>query len=167
MLWVPGTTKFISTCFLFFPSLIDILIQGPNGAGKSTTIKILSGLETASYGQSRFPRSTKEVLTPNHFPGDLYQSIGFCPQHDALWGKLTPRQHLRLYACIRGCPSNELAGAVDSVLDEVGITEKDVYTEKLSGGNKRRLMLAIASIGRPELIFLDGEFTTICQLAFY
>jgi ATP-binding cassette, subfamily A (ABC1), member 3 len=123
-------------------------------------MKILTGIESPSSGNIRFPFITSESLNSSHYPHILYNSIGYCPQYDALWEKISARQHVALYARIRGCPYNELNSSVESVLDEVGIKpdERDLQSRYLSGGNKRRLMLAVATVGRPKLIFLDGNY---------
>jgi ABC-type multidrug transport system ATPase subunit len=65
---------------------------------------------------------------------------------------------VRLYALLRGCDMASVGSVVEEVLDSVGIDVKDrnFSTSKMSGGNRRRLVLAIASIGNPPLMVLDG-----------
>ncbi|KAJ3410864.1 ATP-binding cassette sub- A member 5 [Chytridiales sp. JEL 0842] len=137
---------------------------GPNGAGKSTTIRILSGLDSPTSGCIRFPNlssSHTPVLTPANYPPHLRSHIGLCPQHDALWPKLTPREHLVLYAKVRGLQNPE--AEAEAVLEDLGILVKDRsrLVEGLSGGNKRRVMLGVAFVGKPKLLFLDEPTTGV------
>ncbi|KAJ3067764.1 ATP-binding cassette sub- A member 2, partial [Rhizoclosmatium hyalinum] len=132
---------------------------GPNGAGKSTTMKILTGLETLTTGRVRFSADSKDVLTATSIPKWVGENIGYCPQHDALWQKLTPYEHLVLYAAIREIP--DVSRAAMEALETVGIKKHGARVQTLSGGNKRRLMLAIATIGSPKLIFLDEPTTGV------
>ncbi|KAJ3017413.1 UNVERIFIED_CONTAM: ATP-binding cassette sub- A member 2, partial [Siphonaria sp. JEL0065] len=132
---------------------------GPNGAGKSTTMKILTGLETLTSGRVRFSSDPADKLTATHIPNFVNSQIGYCPQHDALWAKLTCREHLKFYATIRGISDADAAAA--EAIQKVGIEKADVHSDKLSGGNRRRLMLAIATIGKPKLIFLDEPTTGV------
>ncbi len=83
--------------------------------------------------------------------------IGFCPQFDALFELLTAREHLALYARLKGIHEKDVARVVDEKIAEMGLTE---YADRLagtySGGNKRKLSVAMAMIGEPSIVFLDG-----------
>ncbi|KAI8611916.1 P-loop containing nucleoside triphosphate hydrolase protein [Chytriomyces sp. MP71] len=139
-----------------------MLSTGPNGAGKSTTMKIISGLEACTWGQVRFSSSSKgvETLTASHQPTEfLAKSIGYCPQHDALWPQVTAREHLTLYATLRGVLN--VHAAVEESLTESAVEHPDLPVKGLSGGNKRRLMLAVATIGNPALLLLDEPTTGV------
>ncbi|KAJ3307062.1 ATP-binding cassette sub- A member 2 [Blyttiomyces sp. JEL0837] len=128
---------------------------GPNGAGKSTTIKILTGLETSTSGNYHLP-SLSQSSKP---------SIGLCPQQNALFDKLTSREHIRIYAMIRGVAyvSGDVRDYVEKCLDEVAIEkgDRDVLSERLSGGNRRRLMMAVAAVGRPRVLLFDEPTTGV------
>lgn len=80
--------------------------------------------------------------------------IGYCPQFDALLSNLTGREHVRLYAAIKGTPKEFLKQAVDEKLAAVGLNEfdSDRLAAQYSGGMKRRLTLACATIGQPQLM---------------
>ncbi|KAI9324211.1 P-loop containing nucleoside triphosphate hydrolase protein [Zopfochytrium polystomum] len=152
---------------------------GPNGAGKSTTIRILTGQEPPTSGTAHLPPYTANhpitALTP--YPhARLRSHIGLCPQHDALWDKLTPRDHVWLFGVIRGVvavPTSLLGWLrrgkrqtdeeVETWLEKVAIAtaDRDVLSQKLSGGNRRRLMLAVAAVGRPRVLFLDEPTTGV------
>ena len=92
-----------------------------------------------------------------HEPQKVRRLIGYCPQFDALFGCLTGREHLHLYGAIKGIPKNSISQATENKLEEVGLarTDWDRMSREYSGGMKRRLSLACATIGQPRLIFLD------------
>ncbi|KAF9939968.1 ATP-binding cassette sub- A member 2 [Modicella reniformis] len=130
---------------------------GPNGAGKTTTIKILTGAESPTSGHG-----TIEGLSIAPYHEDLRSMIGICPQFDVLWPKLSPRDHLKLFAKIKGVAAQDLEPAVNQMLEEMGLTEfSDKRSKTLSGGNKRRLSLAMAVIGCPKVVFLDEPTTGV------
>ncbi|EPY33049.1 ATP-binding cassette protein subfamily A, member 9, partial [Strigomonas culicis] len=129
---------------------ISVLL-GHNGAGKSTTINLMTGMLAADrgdcviYGESivRNKRAAR-------------QNIGLCPQHNILWPALTVRQHLEYYAAIKGLRKREREAAVRMLLEGVDMVDKEDYPAKaLSGGQKRKLSVGVAFVGRSRLIFLD------------
>lgn len=130
----------------YFANLVVLV-----GAGKSTTISILTGLI----------RPTKGVVNiyGNDLNDDLHrirQITGVCPQHNVLFPSLTVSEHLLFFGCIKGLSGSKLHNDVDKVIAEVGLTEKrHVISSALSGGQKRKLSLAIALIGDPKFILLD------------
>ena len=84
--------------------------------------------------------------------------IGFCPQFDALYDLLTAREHLSFYAAVKGVPAELVEEAVEVKLREMGLVEyADRATGGFSGGNKRKLSVAMAMIGDPSIVFLDGK----------
>ncbi|KAF9987833.1 hypothetical protein BGZ75_010382 [Mortierella antarctica] len=130
---------------------------GPNGAGKTTTIKILTGAEGPTSGTG-----TIEGLPIAPFHEDLRSMIGICPQFDVIWPKLTVRDHLELFAKIKGVAPEDLNPAIDQMIDEMGLAGVGNKRAKtFSGGNKRRLSLAMAVIGCPKVVFLDEPTTGV------
>jgi len=132
-------------------------LVGPNGAGKSTTVSLLRGDIKPTYGLLYvLDKSLMEDLAGARF------HLGVCPQHDAL-ETLTVREHLEFYAKIRGVPPSRLQPAVNFIIDGVGLKQfaDSPTADKLSGGNKRRLSLAIALVGDPEVLLLDEPTTGI------
>lgn len=82
--------------------------------------------------------------------------MGVCPQHDILFDDLTVREHLEMYANFKGMNSKDIQNAVDKVIEDVDLAVKQHdYAKNLSGGQKRRLSVAIAFIGGSKLIYLD------------
>ena len=124
---------------------------GVNGAGKSTTFAMLTGAISPTSGDA-----TLRGLSILSQQDDLRKLVGFCPQHDALEALLTPRETLTLYARIKGVPSRHVEEEVEGLLrdlDLVMFASKKAGT--LSGGNKRKLCVAVALIGSPQLVLLD------------
>ncbi|KAF9904740.1 hypothetical protein EC991_002377 [Linnemannia zychae] len=130
---------------------------GPNGAGKTTTIKMLTGAESPTSGGG-----TIEGLSIAPFHDDLRSMIGICPQFDVIWPKLTVRDHLKLFAKIKGVAPEHLEASVDQMVEEMGLGPLGNKRAKtFSGGNKRRLSLAMAVIGCPKVVFLDEPTTGV------
>ncbi|XP_041099680.1 ATP-binding cassette sub-family A member 2, partial [Polyodon spathula] len=130
-------------------------LLGVNGAGKTTTFKMLTGDESTTGGEAFI--SGRSILR------DLLkvqQSLGYCPQFDALFEDLTAREHLELYTRLRGVPWKDEERVVKWALAKLELTK---YADKpvgtYSGGNKRKLSTAIALIGYPSLIYLDEPTT--------
>uniref|UniRef100_A0A673ZFD4 ATP-binding cassette sub-family A member 2 n=1 Tax=Salmo trutta TaxID=8032 RepID=A0A673ZFD4_SALTR len=130
-------------------------LLGVNGAGKTTTFKMLTGDESTTGGEAFIGGNSilRELLR-------VQQSIGYCPQFDALFEDLTAREHLELYTRLRGIPWKDEQRVVSWALEKLELSK---YADKpagtYSGGNKRKLSTAIALIGYPSLIFLDEPTT--------
>ncbi|KAG4219044.1 hypothetical protein PC116_g32476, partial [Phytophthora cactorum] len=125
-----------------------LALLGPNGAGKTTTINMIRGDLTPSSG--RIYLEGVDVLKNKRL---AQKHLGVCPQFDAL-DLLTVREHLTFYARCKGV--EDIRGAVAYVMSRVGITaHANKLAAKLSGGNKRKLSLAIALLGDPPVLLLD------------
>ena len=121
-------------------------LLGPNGAGKTTTVEILEGYRRVDGGSVRVLG-----LDPARDGQRLRPRIGLMLQEGGIDGRTTPREALRLYARFYRDPENP-----DRLLELVDL-ERAAGTRfrRLSGGEKQRLGLALALIGRPELLVLD------------
>ena len=125
-------------------------LLGPNGAGKTTTVEILEGYRSRDAGEVEVlgcdPASERARLRSRI--GIVFQSTGVEPY-------LTVRETVLMYASLY--PRRR---AVDEVIDVVGLSEKrDERVVRLSGGQQRRLEMAIALVGDPDLLFLDEPTT--------
>eukprot|EP00270_Netrium_digitus_P003854 TRINITY_DN1466_c0_g1_i1.p1 TRINITY_DN1466_c0_g1~~TRINITY_DN1466_c0_g1_i1.p1 ORF type:complete len:971 (+),score=291.84 TRINITY_DN1466_c0_g1_i1:469-3381(+) len=132
-------------------------LLGPNGAGKSTTINCLTGIiptsggEALIYGNSI--RSASAMAKIRSF-------MGVCPQFDILWDSLTARDHLYLFANVKGLPHDQIVQESEKLLGQVRLLDAGrVRSGSYSGGMKRRLSLAISLIGDPQIVFLDEPTT--------
>merc|ERR1712000_139900 len=86
--------------------------------------------------------------------------IGVCFQHDILWEKLSAGQHVQLFATLKGIESSRVQEVIKKRLSDVGLYGvKDKAAGEFSGGMKRRLSVAIASVGNPKVVFLDEPTT--------
>ncbi|XP_051260065.1 retinal-specific phospholipid-transporting ATPase ABCA4-like isoform X2 [Dicentrarchus labrax] len=130
-------------------------LLGVNGAGKTTTFKMLTGDSDVTSGEATV--AGYSILTDIL---DVHQNMGYCPQFDAIDELLTGREHLYLYARLRGVPESEIPRVAEWGIQKLGLTE---YAGRCagtySGGNKRKLSTAIAMIGCPALVLLDEPTT--------
>uniref|UniRef100_A0A8C7QAX0 P-type phospholipid transporter n=1 Tax=Oncorhynchus mykiss TaxID=8022 RepID=A0A8C7QAX0_ONCMY len=130
-------------------------LLGVNGAGKTTTFKMLTGDTDVSSGEASV---TGHSILTNIL--DVHQNMGYCPQFDAIDDLLTGREHLHLYARLRGVPESEISKVADWAIQKLGLADYAGHTAgTYSGGNKRKLSTAIAMIGCPPLVLLDEPTT--------
>jgi ABC-2 type transport system ATP-binding protein len=121
-------------------------LLGPNGAGKTTTVETLEGYRRADAGTIRVLG-----LDPISQARDLKPRIGVMLQQDGLYQALTAREVLQLFAGYYQYPLN-----IDALIERVGLSSAvKTRCRRLSGGQKRRLALAVALVGNPELVFMD------------
>lgn len=129
-------------CFGFF---------GVNGAGKSTTFGMITGDIRPTYG---------EVW---HGPHEITQdrrkcqrNIGYCPQYNPIIDELTGREMITLFASLRGVPDESTLALTEEMIILTGLIDcADKSCGNYSSGNKRRLSIALAVIGNPEIVLLD------------
>jgi ABC-2 type transport system ATP-binding protein len=124
-------------------------LLGPNGAGKSTLINILAGLVIKTAGTARIWNFDIDV-----HPRRARRSIGVVPQELNLDAFFTPRETLDIQAGLYGVPRHERR--TDEILAALGLADKaDAYARTLSGGMRRRLLVAKALIHQPPVVVLD------------
>ena len=126
-------------------------LLGPNGAGKSTTMKMLTAQAIADEGELevlgyRLPGESKEARA----------ECGVVPQLDNLDTTLTVEQNLRVFAWLYRLGRHERTPAVERALEIANLTaRRDTRVDELSGGMRRRLLIARALVHRPRLVLLD------------
>ena len=82
--------------------------------------------------------------------------IGYCPQHDAIFPLMTVEEHLYFYAKLKGIPVEKRMDLIDNSILHLNLTDhRDKPAGNLSGGNKRKLSVAMATLGNPPIILLD------------
>lgn len=125
-------------------------LLGPNGAGKSTTIEVLEGIRRAGSGEVRV--LGEDPLSASR---SWRSRIGIVAQSTGDLGPYTPRELIAHFGSLYPNPRG-----VDEVLGLVGLQDRaSVRASKLSGGQQRRLDVALGIVGRPELLFLDEPTT--------
>ncbi|XP_031735236.1 retinal-specific phospholipid-transporting ATPase ABCA4-like isoform X4 [Anarrhichthys ocellatus] len=136
-------------------------LLGVNGAGKTTTFKMLTGdIDVTSGAASVAGHSILSNIL------DVHQNMGYCPQFDAIDELLTGREHLHLYARLRGVPESEISQVAEWAIRKLGLSEYVGQSAgTYSGGNRRKLSTAIAMIGCPALVLLDEPTTGMDPLS--
>jgi ABC-2 type transport system ATP-binding protein len=121
-----------------------LAIIGPNGAGKTTLLSILAGLLEPTDG----------TLTRD--PSD----IGWVPQQTAIYGKLTVRENLELFAKLEKVA--DPGAAVARMLEQTGLADRaDEELSKLSGGNRQRVNIAVGLLAEPPVLLLDEPTSSL------
>ncbi|XP_076762980.1 ATP-binding cassette sub-family A member 17 [Xylocopa sonorina] len=132
-------------------------LLGVNGAGKSTTFRMLTGEEMPDSGTMYLGKS--EIYTDRK---NYLSQMGYCPQTDALLTSLNSFDHLRLFATLRGIPRSKVDLEVNKWINRLNLNAcMHQPSGTYSGGNKRRLNIAMALIGNPTLVLLDEPTTGV------
>jgi ABC-2 type transport system ATP-binding protein len=120
-----------------------VAVVGPNGAGKTTLLSILAGVQRASAGAVSGPPESKRE-----------RAIGWVPQQPALYSKLSVGENLRLFARLEGLADPR--AAVEAMLAQTELQDREhELVERLSGGNRQRVNVALGLIADPKLLALD------------
>ena len=128
-------------------------LLGPNGAGKTTTIEILEGLRDPTAGTARV--LGEDVRTGYR---RIRERVGVLPQDYEPFDRLRPREAVAYWAHLFDHPVTQ--SDVAGVIHTVGLTDRaDAFALNLSGGEKRRLGIAMALVSQPDLLFLDEPTT--------
>lgn len=142
-------------------------LLGPNGAGKTTTINMLVGNLAPTSGEAL--ELGNSIRSPAGMMA-IRQKMGVCPQFDVQWSQLTAWEHLYLFGTLKGLGAQRqlLRAEVAQRLAQVGLSKKEPWLVKtghgqrvaaFSGGEKRRLSVAMALMGEPDLLYLDEPTT--------
>lgn len=127
-------------------------LLGPNGAGKTTSIFMLAGEITATAGEV--------VLCGAHHSDGATPFLGYCCQDNPLWSDITVKEHLEIYAAVKGMKKKDGALAIRRVSEALELKEYlNEPAKKLSAGVSRKLCFAISMLGNPTIVLLDEPST--------
>jgi len=130
-------------------------LLGPNGAGKSTTVRVLVTLTKPDGGVASV--AGHDVVRE---PAAVRRAFGYVPQASGVDREATGRENLLLQGRIQGMGGPDLAKRTDELLETFGLGEKaDALVRTYSGGQKRRLDVALGLVHRPQVLFLDEPTT--------
>lgn len=115
-----------------------IAVAGTNGAGKTTLLSVVAGIQHPDAGEVTLPKN----------------GLGWVPQRAAVYGKLTVRENLDLFARLEKVA--DLSAAVERTLSRIGLVDRaDDRAESLSGGMRQRVSIGMGLIADPEVLLLD------------
>ena len=138
--------------FDLFRDEIFVLL-GHNGAGKTTFINILTGLINCNSGEIIY--NNKNKLSPEN-SSFLLKHIGICPQQDILFDNLTVGEHFELFYEFKSESKENMQEEINDILEIINLkAKKDIKACTLSGGEKRKLSVGLALVGKSFLIVLD------------
>lgn len=132
-------------------------LLGVNGAGKTTTFKCLTREILPTCGNIYI---NGQEISKNY--NKIRNLIGYCPQFDAIFDFMTVKENLDFYANIKGIAKDKKETIINNLIDDMNLTNfANVVAGTLSGGNKRKLSVAVSVLGNPPIIFLDEPSTGI------
>ncbi|CAD8107532.1 unnamed protein product [Paramecium sonneborni] len=136
-------------------------LLGPNGAGKSTTFNMITSKLKPSTGTILLEQQeVKKGL------GDVYQNVGICPQFDSLYDIVNVRKHLQIWAYLKGLKGDEVNQTIQYFMKVMQLTAyENTLASQLSGGNKRKLCVALALIGGTNMQFFDEPSSGVDPIA--
>jgi ABC-type multidrug transport system ATPase subunit len=150
-----GNFTAVENFSLSIPKNSVVALLGHNGSGKSTIMSMLSTVLAPTSGDiliNGMSVKTDQV--------DIRKTIGVCPQFDRYWDLLSGREHIDVFAALRGMNAVERQAEITTRIEEVGLTDASSrYAGSYSGGMLRRLSVAIALTGNPSIIALDEMST--------
>jgi ABC-type multidrug transport system ATPase subunit len=148
-----NTIKVLSKMDLAIPSKSLLAIMGPSGCGKTTLMNTLNGVSPATNGKVYL--FGQELISNYEY---LKTQIGYVPQDDTIHRQLTVRQSLYYTAKLRlnNFTESEIDAKIDKILDQLGVLHvKNNLISKISGGQRKRVCIAVELLSEPLILFLD------------
>ncbi|KAM6174540.1 ABC-type organic anion transporter ABCA8 [Erethizon dorsatum] len=126
-------------------------LLGHNGAGKSTSIKMITGDTKSTAGQ---------VLLRGSSEAEPLRFLGYCPQENVLWPNLTVREHLEVFAAVKGLSKADAPVAITRLVEALKLQDQlQAPVKTLSEGIKRKLCFVLSILGSPSVVLLDEPST--------
>lgn len=151
----PHDLQAVKNIFLKVESGELVAILGKNGAGKTSLINVITGHLRQSTGSVKI-----FGLDLNKDNEEVKELVALCPQFDVCWDNLTIYEHLELFASIKGMRKSLIPLNLEKLIKEVGLWDrKDHKVRELSGGMKRRLSIALSTLGNPRVVIFDEPTT--------
>uniref|UniRef100_A0A8C0LJV1 ATP binding cassette subfamily A member 8 n=1 Tax=Canis lupus dingo TaxID=286419 RepID=A0A8C0LJV1_CANLU len=126
-------------------------LLGHNGAGKSTSIQVITGDTKPTAGQ---------VLLKGSSGDGSLGFLGYCPQENVLWPNLTVKEHLEVFAAVKGLKKADAAVTISRLADALKLQDQlKLPVKTLSEGIKRKLCFALSILGNPSVVLLDEPST--------
>ncbi|KAH6997790.1 hypothetical protein BKA56DRAFT_536741 [Ilyonectria sp. MPI-CAGE-AT-0026] len=151
-----GSNQAVDDVTFGLPESDVMALIGPNGAGKSTLVNLIQSELAADHGKVLLRGENARTRSAQKY-------LGVCPQYDAL-DLMNTQEHLSFYARIKGI--KDVKANVNHVMNRLNLTpHAQTLASKLSGGNKRKLSLAIALMGKPPVLVLDEPTSAMDAVA--
>nr|XP_010946927.1 ATP-binding cassette sub-family A member 6 isoform X1 [Camelus bactrianus]XP_045367886.1 ATP-binding cassette sub-family A member 6 isoform X1 [Camelus bactrianus] len=132
-------------------------LLGPNGAGKSSSIRMVSGIMKPTAGEVELT-GYDSVL--DHRGDGRVKFLGYCPQENVLWPTLTAREHLEVFAAVKGLRKADATVTISRLVEAFKLHEQlNVPVQKLMTGATRKLCFVLSILGNPPILLLDEPST--------
>ncbi|XP_057572147.1 ATP-binding cassette sub-family A member 6 isoform X2 [Hippopotamus amphibius kiboko] len=132
-------------------------LLGPNGAGKSSSMRMVSGVMKPTAGEVEL---TGYGSVSDHQGDGSIRFLGYCPQENVLWPILTAREHLEVFAAVKGLRKAAARVAISRLVDAFQLQEQlNVPVQKLTAGAARKLCFVLSILGEPPVLLLDEPST--------
>ncbi|XP_010638876.1 ATP-binding cassette sub-family A member 6 isoform X2 [Fukomys damarensis] len=132
-------------------------LLGPNGAGKSSCIRMIAGITKPTAGEVEL-KGGSSVCSDQ----DMLRCLGYCPQENVMWPRLTMKEHLEVYAAVKGLRKGVAAIIISRLLNAFKLHEHlDLPVRKLTAGTTRKLCFVLSILGDSPVLLLDEPSTGI------
>ncbi|XP_015999137.2 ATP-binding cassette sub-family A member 6 isoform X2 [Rousettus aegyptiacus] len=134
-------------------------LLGPNGAGKSSAIRMIAGITKPTAGEVEL--KGRRSVSDNQ-GDDVVKFLGYCPQENVLWPDLTVREHLEVFAAVKGLRRADATVAISGLVDSFKLHEQlNVPVQKLTAGATKKLCFMLSILGNSSILLLDEPSTSM------